>query len=121
MKFTKISLITTFVPTIIMLMFALVSFTNIFTIEDGKGLFVIGLLLIFPLLFIGQGCACAFGKGNLLLAVAVSTLSFFSIILLFLNSSALFYIILYLIVAFFAYGITLFSQKIQNQAKNNTL
>ncbi len=121
MKFTKTSLITTFVPTVIMWLFAMVSFTNIFTIEDGKGLFVIGLLLIFPLLFIGQGCACAFGKGNLFLAVAVSTFSFFSIILIFLNSTALFYIILYLFVAFFAYGITLFSQRIQNQVKNKTI
>lgn len=118
MKFNITRLITALLPSAIMLIIALISFAELLDSLDAMGLFIIGLLLIYPLLFLGQGVACAFGKGNIFLSITVSSITFVIIVFVFLNSSALMYIVLYLIIAFFAYGITLFSQRIQNKAKH---
>jgi hypothetical protein len=104
----KTKMITTFLPSFIMLSIATVTFTDIL---DIKGLFVIGLLLIFPILFLGQGVACGFEKGNILVSLVASTVTFFVIIMVFLNSSDLMYIVLYLVVALFGFGISVFAKK----------
>lgn len=99
------------VPSILMISLAVISFTDILNIMDAKGIFIIGLLLLFPLLFLGQGIACGRGKGNFVLSLLASTVTFVLIILIFLNSTALFYIILYLVVGLFGYGLARFTKR----------
>jgi hypothetical protein len=98
-------------PAILMISLAVISFTDILNAIDAKGIFIIGLLLLFPLLFLGQGMACGRGKGNIVLSLLVSTVTFVIIILIFLNSSALFYIVLYILVSLFGYGLARFTKR----------
>ena len=104
----KLKLITTFLPAFVMLSIALLTFTNII---DSKDLFVIGLLLIFPILYLAQGMACGSGKGNIYISLLVSTITFIIITMLFLNATAHMYLFLYLIVGLFGFGISVFSRK----------
>lgn len=112
MNYSKIRIITMLVPSILMTSLAIISFTDIINTIDAKGMFMIGLLLLFPLLFLGQGIACGRGKGNIVLSLLVSTVTFVMIILSYLNSSALFYIVLYLIVGLFGYGLARFTKRL---------
>lgn len=100
------------VPTILMISLAIISFTDIFDTLDANGIFMIGLLLLFPLLFLAQGIACGRGKGNIVLSLLVSTVTFVMITLIYLNSSTLFYIVLYLFVGLFGYGLARFTKRI---------
>jgi hypothetical protein len=88
---------TMIVPSVVMIGLAVISFTDLLSDIDGKELFVVGLLLLFPLLFLGQGVACGLGKGNIIISLLTSTVIFVVISLVSLNASALVYIALYLV------------------------
>lgn len=98
-------------PSILMFSLAVISFTDILNTMDAEGIFIIGLLLLFPLLFLGQGIACGRGKGNIVLSLLVSTVTFVIIILIYLNSTALFYVAPYLVVGLFGFGLAHFTKR----------
>lgn len=104
----RIKMITTFFPSFIMVSLVIISYTNLL---DTKGLFILGLLLLFPILYLGQGVACAFNKGNIVVSLLVSTITFVIITMVFLNVTALMYLFLYFFIALFGYGISIFSRK----------
>lgn len=70
---------------------------------DFKGILVLSLLLIFPLLFLFQGIICASGNINVFLSFGVSILDFLMLIMIYLNSSAFFYIPIYLMLGTVGY------------------
>ena len=104
----RIKMITTFFPSFIMVSLVIISYTNLL---DTKGLFILGLLLLFPILYLGQGVACAFNKGNIVVSLLVSTITFVIITMVFLNVTGLMYLFLYFFIALFGYGISIFSRK----------
>ncbi len=103
MKLDKQSIITTFFPSIAMILVAAIVFTDIFGAQESLGLFIISLLLIFPALFFAQGMACSYGKGNIIVALLASLATFSLIVVLFMNSSALIYVLIYFGAALLGY------------------
>ncbi|MDE5413524.1 hypothetical protein [Alkalihalobacterium chitinilyticum] len=106
MKFKPGAIITTFLPSVIMIVLSVLSFSAVHA--NFKGLFILSLILIFPILYALQGVACAFGKSSLLVSLLVTTLTFVLILIIYLNSSALIYILIYNISGFISYGIVKF-------------
>lgn len=111
MNYSKTAIITMIVPSIVMIGLAVISFTNLLSDIDGKEFFFIGLLLLFPLLFLGQGVACGLGKGNIIFSLLASTVIFVSITLVYLNSTALIYTLLYLVAGLVGYALARFTKK----------
>lgn len=72
---------------------------------DWKGIFIISIVLVFPLLFLIQGVASVLSKTNVFLSFGVSVLTFLMLMIIYLNGSSLIGILIYLIVGFIGYGI----------------
>lgn len=108
-KKKSLKLLVLFLPAIIIFSLTIISVFNIFI--DGKGLMIISLLFIFPIVFIFQGALTRYYKYNLIISILISTVAILAIIFIFLNSSALVYFFLYFILWFLAYGAVAFYKK----------
>ncbi|GFP76664.1 hypothetical protein [Clostridium fungisolvens] len=84
-------------PSIIMMLITVFSFSNDRMKEyDKMGLLILALLLIFPILFAIQGVIIGKMKLNVFLSLGISAAVFTFLSLICLNSSALFYCVIYL-------------------------
>lgn len=90
---------------------AFIAFSNFLMDMASMGLIVFSLLLFYPIIFFLQGITTALLKSNLFIAVGISTFSFIIVIIVWLNSSANGYIVIYLIASFIGYGVTRFVQR----------
>lgn len=93
MKSNLAAIITAFLPSVIMIVLTALSFSDVHA--NLKGLFILSLILIFPILYVLQGVACALRQSYLLVSLLVSTITFVAILIIYLNSSALIYILIY--------------------------
>ncbi|MCC0643533.1 hypothetical protein [Clostridioides sp. ZZV14-6150] len=102
-------------PTIIMLLMFLTFATDIFNIPDipAKGIFVIGMVLIFPIAFLIQGIVCVLSKTNLILSLVVSLITYIILMYIFLNDSAYIYVLLYAAFYMIGYITTKICQKMK--------
>lgn len=103
-----------------MSLLTIVSFSNmdIYTQKglDFKGLFVISLVLIFPLLFLIQGVICSVNSVNIInivCAFLLSILSYITLVKIYLNDSAEVYIFLYSILWIIGYSLTYFIKRVK--------
>lgn len=101
----KKSVITLLFPSLFMTIVIIGLFLNKLSFNgmDFKGLIIVLLLLLFPLLFLIQGIICALRNNNMFLALGISILVFIILMMIFLNSSALIYVLLYLIMGIIGY------------------
>lgn len=68
-----------------------------------KGIILFSLIVIYPLSFLIQGILCGLNNIKVLLALVISSLGFLGVTFIFLNSSALGYLIFYLIIELIGY------------------
>lgn len=96
----KINIFTIFMPSLIIFIILLMLFTNIFGLHDMdiKGLHILCLVLIFPIVFLVQGVISKLTNTNIILSLLVSIVAYIVFVFVFLNSSAIGYIIFYSIV-----------------------
>ncbi|WP_435630763.1 hypothetical protein [Clostridium botulinum] len=73
---------------------------------DFKGIFIISLILLFPILFVIQGILCALNNINIFLSLGVSILDFIILMFIYMNESAFIYNLIYLIFGMIGYLIT---------------
>ncbi|MDR6999935.1 hypothetical protein [Neobacillus niacini] len=73
--------------------------------------FFLSLIIIYPLLFLLQGVVTAMLNSSILLTLAVSVFGFLVTVLLWANSSAFGYVIVYLLIGFLGYGLVRFFQR----------
>jgi len=104
-KISKLAIITTYLPAFLMVFLALLSFSNLFDDMFRKGLLINSLILYYPSFLFLQGIVTAMIKGNPFLNVGTSLISFMFILIIWLNRSALIYIIIYLITFLLGYWI----------------
>ncbi|WP_216828532.1 hypothetical protein [Alkalihalobacterium elongatum] len=109
MRANPTTIFVTFLPSILIILLSVLSFSEV--TANIKGLFILSLLLIFPILFVLQGVACALGKGSLVVSLLFSTITFIVILIIYLNSSALIYIFIYIVSGLIGYGIIKLFQK----------
>ncbi|AJD32875.1 hypothetical protein AAGC94_04090 [Clostridium sporogenes] len=104
----KRKIITITFPTLFMTIITIVSFQNMLNFNgiDFKGIFIISLILLFPILFLIQGILCAINNTNIFLSLGVSILDFIILMFVYMNESAFIYNLIYLIVGIIAYFIT---------------
>jgi hypothetical protein len=95
-------LILTF-PSIIMITITLISFTHPTDYLNLKSLFIISLLLLFPIIFLIQAILSVTYKTNYLWSLSISSLTFITIIFLYMNFTALPYLLFYIILGLFVY------------------
>lgn len=98
------------VPVLIIFILAYVAFTasdDLFT----KGLVLNSLMIYYPILFLLQGSACSLLKTNIFISLGFSIATFIIVLLIWLNSSAMFYIFAYYIIGFIGYRVTQFFKK----------
>ncbi|WP_078427937.1 hypothetical protein [Alkalihalobacterium alkalinitrilicum] len=113
MKVNGTQMIVTYFPAIIIFLISLVSFTT--THPNLKGLFIISLLVIFPLLYFIQRIVCSVFKVNFLYSLFISTMAFLIVLLVFLNSSAIIYIFMYIVTGILGYGLVKLAQELRNE------
>ncbi|MBY2582179.1 hypothetical protein KWW46_12605, partial [Clostridioides difficile] len=77
-------------PTVIMVLMFLTFVTDIFNLADvqSKSIFVVGMVLIFPISFLIQGIICVLNKTSWILSLIVSLLTYIVLMYIFLNDSA---------------------------------
>lgn len=107
-------------PAVVMTLLTLVSFSKmeLDTVAglDFKGLFLISILIIFPLLFLMQGSLCARNKSNIVdivLSFGLSILNYMILMKTYLNDSAYIYILVYSILWIIGYIIMFMLKKIK--------
>lgn len=101
-----------FLPALVQLILAGIAFL-------GDGYFVfIGLLVVFPILFLMQGILSAMNDINIFLALGISSAGFIAMMFIFLNTSALLYLFIYLSLGIIGYFITKLTKKYFEKAKN---
>lgn len=103
----KEKLITLWLPACFIIMTFTLTFSNLnhLVFLDVKGLFVICLMFIFPLLFFVQGMRSFTTNTNILLALGVSALAFACMVTLYLNKSGYSHLLRYVIFGLNGYGI----------------
>ncbi|NRT36546.1 hypothetical protein BJV38_000866 [Clostridium beijerinckii] len=91
------TVITILFPTIFMVIMGKISFFYMsgFNGIEFKGIFILSLILLFPALFLIQGIICAKYNINVLLSLGVSILGFRILMIVYLNDSALIYLLGY--------------------------
>jgi hypothetical protein len=116
----KRSIVTILFPALFMTIITIVSFSNMLNFNgiDFKGIFIVSLIALFPLLFLIQGILSALNNINVLLSMGISVLSFILLMIVYLNESAFIYILTYLVFGVLGYMITYIIMKIKS-AKNN--
>lgn len=107
------NIITILFPSLFMTLITVVSFQHMlnYTSLDFKGIFVISLIFLFPILFLIQGITCAITRTNIFLALGVSILDFIILMFVYLNDSAFVYNIIYIVFGIGGYLLTKFSLK----------
>lgn len=98
----------TFFMTILMILF---SFSNETKGVDFKGLLIISLIFIFPLLFLLQGIKSSINNTNIIMSIGVSIFTFIVFMIIYLNSSAIMYIFIYLVFGAIGYILTNYIMK----------
>lgn len=81
-----------------MTLITVICFSNMlnFNGTDFKGLFIISLITLFPLLFLIQGILSNITNTNIFLCLGLSVLNFIILLLIYMNNSAYLYIFIYL-------------------------
>ncbi len=104
----KRNVLTIIFPSLFMTIITMISFSNMlnFNVIEFKGIFILSLILLFPLLFLLQGIISAVNNANVLLALGISTLDFIVLMMAYLNDSASIYILIYLVFGLIGYIIT---------------
>ncbi|MGO5064952.1 hypothetical protein FDF31_13290 [Clostridium sporogenes] len=104
----KRKIITITFPALIMTIITIISFKNMLNFNgiDFKGIFIISLILLFPILFVIQGIICAINHTNIFLSFGVSILDFIILMFVYMNESAFIYNLIYLACGIIAYLIT---------------
>lgn len=97
-------LITIF-PALAILSIGMISFNINVDNLDLKGLFIISLILLFPLLFLIQGLFSSKLNINYPLSLLISLVSFILILVVYMNSSAYIYLIAYTIISLLSFYI----------------
>lgn len=102
------NVVTIIFPSLFMTIITIISFSNMlnFNVIEFKGIFILSLILLFPLLFLLQGIISAVNNTNVLLGLCISTLDFIILIMVYLNDSAFIYILIYLVFGLVGYIIT---------------
>ncbi|OOM75914.1 hypothetical protein CLPUN_29510 [Clostridium puniceum] len=116
----KRKVLTMLFPTLSMTIITITSFSNMlnFNAIDFKGIFILSLILLFPLLFLMQGIICAISNINVFLSLGVSILNFIILTMVYLNDSALIYVLIYVTFGVIGYIITKYIVK-SKASKNN--
>lgn len=114
------NIITILFPTLFMTLITVVSFQHMlnYTSLDFKGIFLISLIFLFPILFFIQGITCAITRTNIFLALGVSILDFIILMFVYLNDSAFVYNIIYIVFGIVGYLLTKFSFKNRSSKSN---
>lgn len=114
------NIITILFPTLFMTLITVVSFQHMlnYTSLDFKGIFLISLIFLFPILFFIQGITCAITRTNIFLALGVSILDFIILLFVYLNDSAFVYNIIYIVFGIGGYLLTKFSFKNRSSKSN---
>lgn len=101
------NIITILFPALIMAIVSITSYTHMFGLSDldSKSLLIVGLVLIFPVIFILQGVLCAITRSNVIFSLSVSIITYLVIMFVFLNSSAFIYVFVYLFIWTLGYWI----------------
>lgn len=95
-KYLKIANIV--VPPLLILLLMFLAFNNANDLTS-MGLTFNSLMVFYPLIFLFQGIFSALLKSNIYLTITISLLSFVLVIFIWLNSSALGYVLVYAILA----------------------
>lgn len=92
------NIITILFPALIMSLVSILSLTNMFNLTDlnMKSLMIVGVVLIFPVVFLIQGALCSLTHSSVILSLTVSLITYIVIMFTLLNSSAFVYVIVYL-------------------------
>jgi hypothetical protein len=116
----KKNVVTVLFPLLFMTIITIISFSNMLDFKgiDFKGIFILSLILLFPLLFLLQGIICAINNTNLFLSLGVSILNFIILLMVYLNDSALIYVFIYLTFGVIGYLITKSIVKIKSFKSN---
>ncbi|MBN1038875.1 hypothetical protein DVW12_09180 [Clostridium botulinum] len=125
MYIKKKNIIIIFFPAILMSLLTVISFSNMDVYNttgiDFKGLFILSLLLLFPLLFLIQGILCAVNNTNivnLIFSFGVSILDYIILMKIYLNDSAFEYVLIYSVLWIVGYTITYIVRKIKSSKSN---
>jgi len=86
------NLITTLFPSLIMILISIIS-----SYMDLKGLFIISIVALFPLVLLIQGIFVALNKTNIILALLTSILTFIGVMFIVMKSFEIIYIEYYTI------------------------
>lgn len=100
------------IPPFIMLIFAYVSFSGLLDDLESTSLIINALLLVYPVLFFLQGFITGLLKSNIFLSFGISVATFLVITFVWLNTSALFYVVVYVLSGTVGYGIVRLLQKV---------
>ena len=111
----KKNVVTVLFPLLFMTIITIISFSNMLDFKgiDFKGIFILSLILLFPLLFLLQGIICAINNTNVFLSLGVSILNFIILLMVYLNESAAIYILIGLTLGAVGYLITKLIVKIK--------
>ncbi|MBN1068191.1 hypothetical protein DVW02_09400 [Clostridium botulinum] len=125
MYIEKKNIIIIFFPAILISLLTVISFSNMDVYNttgiDFKGLFILSLLLLFPLLFLIQGILCAVNNTNivnLIFSFGVSILDYIILMKIYLNDSAFEYVLIYSVLWIVGYTITYIVRKIKSSKSN---
>ena len=108
------NIITVLFPTFFMFIVTSICFANMDTPNavDFKGLIILSLVLLFPLIFLIQGIVSSLNNTNILLSLGASILGFILLMIIYLNTSAFIYTVLYLVFGTIGYLLTYFIKKL---------
>lgn len=101
-------------PVVIMITLAAVAFTTS-NEQFGGNLIIQSLLLYYPALFILQGILCSILEGKIYYSLGSTVIAFLIVILIWLNATALPYIIMYVLLGLIAYGVAQAFRLIRNK------
>lgn len=120
-SFKKISVILG--PSIIMTLISLICFSEVqFLSEmDRKGLFIISLIIVFPIICFIQGVFTAANNYRILKALGTTIIMFLILLFIYLNSSALIYSLVYIMFGINGYATYNIIKKIKNKRKNSRI
>ncbi|WP_017825061.1 MULTISPECIES: hypothetical protein [Clostridium] len=125
MSIKKKNIIIIFFPAILMSLLTVISFSNMNVYNttgiDFKGLFILSLLLLFPLLFLIQGILCAVNNTNIvhiIFSFGASILDYIILMKIYLNDSAFEYVLIYSVLWIVGYTIIYIVKKIKSSKSN---
>ena len=86
-------------PIIIMILVCFIKKSSIFKFSpmDLKGLLIVNVVLIFPIIFLIQGIIASVNDGNKIISLGVSLISYLVYLILIMKEAALMYIVFYFV------------------------